>query len=133
MLKIAGKKLIGVKIDTKLSFENHVSSLCQKTNQTLHALARVVHFMDLVKRNSLMKAFLKLDFNYCSLISTFHCRQLNNQINKIHEIALRLPQKDNNKLTFNDLLEVDNSVAIQKQNLQILATEIFKIKKQLGT
>ena len=80
-----------------------------------------------------MKAFLTFDFNYCSLISTFHCRQLNNQINKIHEIALRLAQKDNNKLTFNDLLEVDNSTAINQRNLQILATEIFKIKKQLGT
>ena len=43
-------KLLGVKIDGKLSFENHVSSLCKKTSQKLHALARVVNFMDLAKR-----------------------------------------------------------------------------------
>ena len=44
------EKLLGVKIDSKLSFENHVSSLCKKASQKLHALARVVNFMDLAKR-----------------------------------------------------------------------------------
>ena len=43
------EKLIGVKIDSKLSFEINVSSPCKKASQKLHALARVVHFMDLAK------------------------------------------------------------------------------------
>ena len=51
------EKLLGVKIDSKLSFENHVSSLCKKASQKLHALARVVNFIDLAKRKSLMKAY----------------------------------------------------------------------------
>ena len=96
------EKLLGVKIDSKLSFENHVSSLCKKASQKLHALARVVNFMDLAKRKSLMKAFITSQFNYCPLIWMFHSRQLNNQINKIQERALRLVYK-NNKLTFDDL------------------------------
>ena len=62
------EKLLGVKIDNKLSFENHVSSLCKKARQKLHALARVVNFMDLVKLKSLMKAFITSEFNYCPLI-----------------------------------------------------------------
>ena len=37
------EKLLGVKIDSKLSFENYVSSLCKKASQKLHALARVVN------------------------------------------------------------------------------------------
>ena len=41
----------------------------------------------------------------------FHSRQLKNRINKIHEKGLRLVHKDN-KLIFNDLLELDNSVTI---------------------
>ena len=82
------KELLGVKIDTKLSFENHFSSLCKKTSQKLHALARVVNFMDLAKRKSLMKAFITSQFNYFPLIWMFHGRQLNNRINKIQERAL---------------------------------------------
>ena len=83
------EKLLGVKIDSKLSFENHVSSLCKKASQKLHALARVVNFMDLAKRKSLMKAFITSQFNYCPLIWMFHSRQLNNRINKTQERALK--------------------------------------------
>ena len=57
----------------------------------------------------------------------FHSRQLNNRINKIQERALRLVHKDN-KLTFDDLLKLDNSVTIHQRNIQILVTEIFKVK-----
>ena len=59
----------------------------------------------------------------------FH--KLNNRINKIHKRALKLVYKDN-KLSFNDLLELDNSVTIHQRNLQILATEIFKVKNSLA-
>ena len=130
-VKNSREKLLGVKIDSKLSFENHVSSLCKKASQKLHALARVVNFMDLAKRKSLMKAFITSQFNYCPLIWMFHSRQLNNRINKIQERALRLVYKDN-KLTFDDLLKLDNSVTIHQRNLQILATEIFKVKNSLA-
>ena len=52
------EKLLGIKIDTKLSYKNHVSSLCRTTSQKLHALARLVNVMDLTKPKSLMKAFI---------------------------------------------------------------------------
>ena len=54
------EKLLGVKTDAKLSFENHVSFLCKKASQKLHALARVVNFLDLAKRKSLKKAFYNI-------------------------------------------------------------------------
>ena len=61
----------------------------------------------------------------------FHSWQLNNRINKIQERALRLVYKVN-KLTFDDLSKLDNSVTIHQRNLQILATEIFKVKNSLA-
>ena len=67
-------KLFGVKINGKLSFENHLSSLCKKASRKLHALQRVVTFMDLAKRKSLMKAFITTQFNHCPLIWMFHSR-----------------------------------------------------------
>ena len=56
-----------------------------------------------------------------------HSRQLNNRMNKIQERALRLVY-NHGKLTFNDLLKLDNSVTIHQRNLQILATETFMVK-----
>ena len=85
--------------------------------------------MDLAKRKSLIKAFITFQYNYCSLTWMFHSRQLNNGINQIHERTLTLVYKDNNKLNFNDLLELDNSVAIHQLNFQIISTKTFKVKK----
>ena len=58
----------GISIDTALSFEHHITSLCKKASQKLHALARIAHSMDFEKRRYLMKAFVISQFNHCPLI-----------------------------------------------------------------
>ena len=113
------EKSLGVKIDTKLSFESHASSLSKKASQMLYAFARVVNCIDLAKSKSPIKEFITSLFNYCPLIWMFHSRQLNNRISKIYERVLRIVYKDN-KLTFNDLLRLDNSVTIHQRILQYL-------------
>ena len=123
--------LQGISIDTTLSFEHHITSLCKKASQKLHALARIAHYTDFEKRRSLMKAFVISQFNYCPLIWMFHNRALNNRINKIHERALRLVYQNKN-LSFSELLELDNAVTIHQRNLQVLVTEIFKVKNNLS-
>ena len=45
---ITEEKLLGIKFDSKLSFESHVSSLW-KASQKLHALTRIVNYMKLSK------------------------------------------------------------------------------------
>ena len=40
------EKLLGISIDTTLSFEHHIISLCKNANQKLHALARIAHYMN---------------------------------------------------------------------------------------
>ena len=120
------EKLLGVKFDSNLSFESHITSLCKKASQKLHALARISHYMDLNKRRNLMKAFITSQFSYCPLIWMFHSRNLNNKINRIHERALRLVYQNN--LSFSELLDLDNSVTVHQKNLQVLVTEIYKVK-----
>ena len=61
----------------------------------------------------------------------FHSRRLNNKINSIHERALRITYHDNTS-TFQELLNKDNSVSIHHRNLQVLATEMFKIHRGLS-
>ena len=79
----------------------------------------------------LMKAFIESQFGYCPLVWMFHSRKLNNQINRLHERALRLVYKDS-LLTFEDLLQKDNSFSIHHRNLQKLATEIYKVNNNLS-
>ena len=76
------EKLLGVQIDSKLSFDNHVAKLCQKASNKLYALARISPYMDQRKLRTLMRAFITSQFQYCPLIWMFHGRQLKKKINK---------------------------------------------------
>ena len=77
MLEIGNseEQLLGVHIDSKLSFEYHTSKL--------GAHARISPYMDQNKLRNLMRAFISSQFQYCPLSWMFHGRQLNHKINKI--------------------------------------------------
>ena len=74
-----------------------------------------------------MKSFATSQVSYCPLIWMFHSRRLNNEIISINEKA-----SQDNASTFQELLNKDNSVSIHHRNLQVLATEMFKIHRGLS-
>ena len=53
--------------DSKPSFDQHVSSICNKASRKLHALGRIASFVSFEKRRTLMKAFIESLFNYYPL------------------------------------------------------------------
>ena len=61
-----------------------------------------------------------------------HSRENNQKINLLHERYLGTIHNDKQS-SFNDLLEKDGSVSIYKRNLQVLATETYKISNGLST
>ena len=71
-----------------------------------------------------MKAFIKLQFGYCSLVWMFHSQSLNNKINRIHERSLRITYNEKSS-SFQNLLDKDNSVTLHYRNIEILATEKY--------
>ena len=124
-------QLLGIKIDNQLDFNEHISNIYKMASLKLHALARIAPYMNKEKLRILMKTFIGAQFNYCPLIWMFHSRTLNNQINKLHERALRLVYKDYIS-SFENLLNIDNTFTIHERNLQKLATEMYKIKNNLS-
>ena len=120
-------KLLGVNLDNKLNFNDHVSKLCGKVSLKLHAFARISPFMSKDKLRLILKAFIESQFGYCPLVWMFHNRTLNNRINRLHERALRIVYRDP-RLSFEELLELDNTFTIHHRNLQKLATEMFKAR-----
>ena len=124
-------KRLGLEIDSDLHFDKHVLSLCMRASRKLSALTRIIKFMNLQQRRTLMKAFVVSQFNYCPLLWMFHSRKLNNKINKLHERALRIVYKEDYS-TFNDLLARDGSCTIHHHNLQLLAAEMYKVNNNLS-
>ena len=60
-----------------------------------------------------------------------HSRTINNKINHLHERCLRVIYNDKIS-SFKELLERDGSVPIHNRNLQILATEMFKVYNNIA-
>ena len=75
-----------ITIDHELKLDNHVNHLCKK--------ARLLTFMNVSKTRIFMKPFTESKFGDCPLIWMFHSRGLNNEINCIHERALRMTYND---------------------------------------
>ena len=124
-------KLLGIKIDTQLKFDNHISDIYLKAGRKLSVLTRMIKYLDFYKRRILFKAFFESQFKYCPLVWMFHSRKTNNKINRLHERALRLIYND--YITpFAELLDKDNSFSIHHSNIQSLAIELYKVVNNLS-
>ena len=124
-------KLLGITIDNELKFNTHVSKLCKKASQKLHALCRISQYMSMTQKRIIMKAFIQSQFGYCPLVWIFHSRELNRRINRIQERALRIVYNDDTS-SFNSLLERDKSFTVHERNIQTLAIEMFKVVNGLS-
>ena len=83
------EKFLGIKIDNKLTFEEHVEVLCKKASQKVSAVARISSLMRFEQRKHIVNLFITSHFSYCRLVWMFHNRRLKNRIDHIHETALR--------------------------------------------
>ena len=118
------EKLFGVTTDSNLAFEEHINSLCQKSNQKLRA-SWISQYLSPNKKRILFKTFVTFQFNdNCSLVWMCHSWTFN-RINNIHHRALRILCQDK-KSRFEKLLQKGKSVSVHMKNLQYLATETFK-------
>ena len=56
------EKLLGVRIDKRLQFDNHVKSLCDKASQKVNALSRIAPFMKQEQKRIILIYFIKSHF-----------------------------------------------------------------------
>ena len=122
------EKLLGVYFDNRLTIDYNVSGLCKKAGKKINALARGSQYMNLSKRKILMNAFFDSQFKYCPLIWMCHSRTNKRKIDRLHERCLRIIY-NNKQSSFKELLEKDSSVSIHERNVQILATEMYKVSQ----
>ena len=109
------EKLLRIEVNTKLNFNKHLNDIISKASRKVKALSRVyMSYMSLSKKKKLVSSFFKSQTNYSPLIWMFHSRVINNKINRLHE------------------QEQDKSVTINTRNLQILATEMFKVYQNIS-
>ena len=67
-------KMVGVKIDKELKFDEHTFNICLKANRKFSSLTKLSRLFPLEKRRKLFKAFIELQFRCCPLLCMFHAR-----------------------------------------------------------
>ena len=87
-------KLLGVIIDSKLKFDEHVRSLCLKANRNISAPSRVAKIIDKPECKLLYNSFVISIFRHSPLIWMFCGKTANNEINRVHKRALRIILRD---------------------------------------
>ena len=89
------------------------------------------NFMSFQQKRIYLKTFIESQFGYCPLIWMFYSRRVNDKINHLHELSLRIVYKDNYS-SYVDLLAKDKSFTMHQRNVQPLAIELFKVKRNLS-
>ena len=78
--------LLGLKINSKLNFDKHISNLCNKSAGQLNALNRLKRYLGFEGKKILTNSFIYGNFNYCSLVWHF-CSK--NSLNRIENIKIK--------------------------------------------
>ena len=118
--------MLGIQIENNLCFDKHVVGLCKRAGRKLSALKRLARILPFQKRRILIQSFFNSQFSYCPLTWMFINRGTNHRINRLQERSLRILYEDDIS-SFEVLLQKDNSVTIHTRNIQILATEMYKV------
>ena len=127
---ISNKKLLGINLYNKLGFDTSVKNICNRVSKNLHPLARISQYMN-IHTQRMTKAFIASEFGYCIPVWMFRSSKLNSRVNKLQERALRIVYQDYAS-SFTKILEKDNPTTIHNRNIQLLATELFKVKNELS-
>ena len=106
--------LLGLTIDNRLTFKDHVDMLCSTANYKLHALRRIRKYLTLEKTKLLYNAFINSQFNYASVIWMF-CRKKDYlKIEKIQYKALKIIY--NSSESYEELFTHSSDVSIHQKH-----------------
>ena len=119
------ERFFGIKIDNKLTLEEHVERLFKKASQKVRAVARISSLMRFEQRKRIVQLFKTSHFSCHPLVWMFHGRCLNNRIDHIHERTLKIIYQDYNS-SVKELLRTDSPLTkMLKSNTKIKSQFAF--------
>ena len=100
----------------------YIDKFCRNTQYKLHVLRRIRKYLSLEKVKILDNAFSDSQFNYAPLIWMYFRKGLYLEMQKIHHKALKVIYQSNK--TYEELLELSETVSIHQRHLRFLVTEV---------
>ena len=123
--------LLGIEIDSKLNFKNHVSKICRKVGRQLNAISRIQSYLGEKEKKLIVNTFVYSNFMYCPLAWHFCLKLSQNMIEKIQYRCLQLLTNDFDS-DYKLLLEKTKTPTMETKRIRTIALEIFKTLNDLN-
>ena len=124
-------KMLGVTLDDKLNFNEHIRNMCQTASCQIHALKRISNFLNEQCRMHVYKSFISANFNFGPIVWLF-CGKTNlKKLEKLQERALATVYCDKS-LAYEDMLKRSGQLCIRLNLIRLLAIEMFKCMNGLN-
>ena len=117
--------LLGVTIDKDLSFNRHISQICEKVNKQFSVLKR---FKNIITSNVMLrlyKAFILPHFQYCSLIWHFSGTRNCDKLESLNKRILRFIFNDSLS-SYDELLKKAKIASLYTGRLHKILVVVFK-------
>ena len=121
-------KLLGVTIDNKMTFSEHIRNLCIMSSQKIGVILR--NLIPTAAKLKLYKAASLPNLTYCDMIWHFCKASDKRKLERIQERALRAIYCDKSS-TYELLLQKSGLRTLQNHTLQNIAILMFKVKSYL--
>ena len=124
-------KLLGVEIDRKLLFDEHVLSICKKASRQINAVMRLSKVLDISVKENIFSSFIKSTFSYCPLVWMFCGHRNIRKLDRLQHRALRFVYNDF-EASYSELLLRANSMSISSYLKYKLCIEVYKCVNNLA-
>ena len=124
-------KVLGVTIDHRLTFNEHIRVCTLKAARQLNALSRVFRYLDTKSKSILYNNFVASNFNYCPLVWHFGGVTNNIKLEKIQERSLRILFNDYES-DVHDLLDSIGDQTLALRRLKYMLLEVYKCIKKVN-
>ena len=118
-------KLLGVEIDDKLNFTNHIRNVCIKASQKVGVLLRLQNLIPCIAKLIIYKSSILPHLTYCHLV-WHNCRS-----ERIQECTLRAVYNSHSEL-YENILVCTDLHSLLNRRLQDIAILMYKVKYGLA-
>ena len=118
-------RVLGITIDDKLNFFEHISHMCIKAGRQLNVLQRLKRVLDYKSRMANYNSFVMSNSNYCPVVWMFTSKKSleKNENIKKRALCFVLNYYQSN---YHDLLNKSEATGIKIMKLRLLAIEVYK-------
>lgn len=87
---VSSTKLLGVHLDSALSWENHIEHVKNKVSRNLYLLQQIKAFLPLTARKMFVNSYIQPHLDYCCIVWGNCSDALLNELEKLQKKAARL-------------------------------------------